>query len=798
MTRKSSFCGLSLVAIVFLVTSSFSQTPCDMGINVHYVGIGSPEQSNTLAYGALMALQALPTYKGTTNFWGSNSAAVADTRIGGALTNNIDQGLGVWVIYDSGDVCNVYVGYQADSAMGVRDFYCYQKVPAGYVGVQAACYGWSPNGGWVTGGCARIVPGLDCTAIGNSLQLPATIQAFLIHPPTPEKVNGVQQPPLAYCGQSPKTNGGIGSNTQYCYFNAAPTDFRPEDALYATTLALSSYNSTNGLSGLGYGSTACSAKVIGNAVQGCNTFDSFQKGGVSRTLEFALAGVDPYTDATVPTGTTLTVGASPIVVFVSNADSTNSLGFGIGQPTNYLHKNVLHKVLAQIFEGVDSCTGDLLSTVNPTSGSSGGSIPGSGQPIQAVLREPLSGIYNVFEFTVVRTLSGSAATAVGQNKITNNTWMSDDESGQELDVRGTLPKGPATTYAGPGCGIGGPDGTATCGDPLWYPTANMGTNQGSNPCPATAINNGKNTNPSIKVRAVRNVDEVNGALGLYNNLGGQPTWVVMDGIGYAFWSYSNFQPGATGCPTGATSSDVTCANSLGHYLTVDGVDPLFATAGGAGWPTTPFPSQPENPSGAYNFPQCGIVSQPDSNYTLPCQQLPFTHLYDGTYPLWSMLRVVTFANVAPTAGEGGHQTPEGVINVVGYAMGQASQLSDFAPFLSNIKGLPYNQSNPNAACGAGGNPACPTGNLNLGVFRSHYEQSLVTPNNGHSACAPAFNFTSVPLQGGSASPTCLVDKGGDMGGSVKTVQDDVDFSLELGGAAINGVHYPNEIYNLRQ
>lgn len=85
------------------------------------------------------------------------------------------------------------------------------------------------------------------------------------------------------------------------------------------------------------------------------------------------------------------------------------------------------------------------------------------------------------------------------------------------------------------------------------------------------------------------------------------------------------------------------------------------------------------------------------------------------------------------------------------------------------------------------------------MFRSHYLQSGIAPNNGHQGCSPTFNFTAVQLQGGkAAAATCLVDTGGDMGGSVLTVQSDVDFFLDFHGTTVNGTKYPSEIFGLKQ
>jgi hypothetical protein len=791
MTRNSFCLVLSLMATMLLATSSSGQA-CSAGMTVHYVGIGSSVEFITFKYGAESAIAALPGYTAPTNVWTRTDAEVQDMRVPGPL---VDKGLRIWVVYDSSATCNVYVGYQADSVQGVKDFYCYAKLPGPRVGVVADCYGFhDPNQAtsWELGTCVNVIPGNPCSPTAGVL--PLAISMFLVTQPIPAcnvtcspKTQALPQP---YCGsQTADIAGFVGTQTQYCYFNAAPTELRPEDALYATTRAMSAYSTTNSLYGLGYNNINCTPLGVTN----CPVMDSFNRGGLFYALTFALKGTDPYTTAIVPTGTTLAAGASPVVVFVSNADSTNSLGFGVQSNGSYLHRDVLHKVLAQIFEGVDSCTGDLLATT-PSPSAFGGAIAGLGQPIQAVLQAPLSGAYNIFEFTAVRTFSGSGldlanspdGIMIGLNRVTTATtgsgptWVSDQESSQELDVRFTLPQGPATGWTNgtnsPHCSPF-PDGTQNCGDPLWYQTG---------PIPGS---HGSACGKGLKTRAIGTGDEVKATLGIIRSP--SPNWSISDGIGYAFWGYLNFSPACVG-PAGTSSSgDVTCSQYLGHYLTVDAIDPLFATEGGAGSPTVPATS-PENPNGGYNFPQCGLVAKA-AGYSAPCAQIPFTHIYDGKYPLWSMLRVVTFANQAANAVHGSFATPEGVINVVAYANlaaapGSAIQLSEFVPFWSKITGLPYTQ---------GG--AMPTANLNLGVFRVHFQQSGVPPDNGHKGCAPRFNFTNVTVQGGTPGiSTCLVDAGGDVGGSVKTVEADVNYYLDLGGAVSNGIHYPLEIYNLHQ
>jgi hypothetical protein len=87
----------------------------------------------------------------------------------------------------------------------------------------------------------------------------------------------------------------------------------------------------------------------------------------------------------------------------------------------------------------------------------------------------------------------------------------------------------------------------------------------------------------------------------------------------------------------------------------------------------------------------------------------------------------------------------------------------------------------------------PKGDLNLGVFRSHYVQSAINGYNGHANCG---SYTGIQIVGGTGTVgnTCLVDLGGDMGGSVLTVQSDTDFNADFGGVGVN----PAELYGQHQ
>jgi hypothetical protein len=732
MSKRILVLALSLMATVMLASNLYGQA-CSSGVDVVYNGIGSSAQFNTLAFGANDALSAVSGYTAPTNYWASSSSQVIDARTG---VNTIDAGLKTWVFYDSAATCHVYVGWSADSVQGTKDFFCYGAVPTGLVGVVADCYGnHETTNSWELASCtASVVPGIACTGT----TLPTTLSTFLVTQPNPTKTGTVQSLPATYCGG---TETVASATSRYCYFNAAHTDIRPEDGLFASTRALSSYNTTNGYSGLGYNQTACGATGTGAKTVGCPIYDSFDQGKVFYPLNFAISGNDPYTAKAVPAFTTIPLGLSPVIVFVNN-QSTGTLGFGSTSGGNYVFTNINRTVLGNVFGGTDSCTGDLLTS---------NTFQGAGSPIQVVLREPLSGTYNTFEFTGVKTLTASAIVGITEHTASATSWVSADESGQEFDPYENLTAGPATNAST--CDSSAPP-SATCGDPLYNQTGTCGTG----------------TTTGLKLRAIGTGEEIKAGLAGYNSVTGNPQ--ISNGIAYAFWGYSNFKGGASGCTGSGTSGDVTCSTYVGHYLTVDGVDGLFDSPGGS--------VGSENPTGAYQFPQCGFI-QGVSGYTYPCAQIPFTHIYDGSYPLWSQLRIVTFT-------KGTNQVvPSGVVAVVANAeteaaSGSAEQLSDFVPFFSGINTT----------------VTPPTGNLNVGVFRSHYLQSKVDPSNGHASSVCSSFESSTPYFQGIAldnSTGCLVDAGGDVGGSILTVQSDVDFNADA-GSLLGGL--TPQLYGLHQ
>jgi len=710
---------LVFAAAMLLTTSVFAAVPCSSGATLQFVGVGSSAQFNTLAYAAQDVIGVSGT--GPVNLFsvsgkdslGNNTAQVLDSRPG---VNKADSA-GVWIIWDSSANCNVYTYWSEDSTVGVKDFSVYSKITVGGTpySVQAA-YGQLSTDVETTdfsdtecNGSTKCKTNQVGGLPDNQTSVPSTVVVALSLIPA----NVPPAAPPSHCGVNPLKAG----SGQYCYFNVAGTDIRPEDALYATQRALAPIPSNGQLTGLGYNSAACGGDGLATGSQiGCPFYDSFGQGKVFNTLAFNLTGTDPIGGGTVPPSTTFSVGATPVVVLVSNSDTTLGKGFGAKNPSTgkFAFANINRQVLAQIFQGRTHCTGDLIST-----------FAGEGKPIQAVLREALSGTYNGFEFLAVRTLGGSGNPAVSADSGTS--IKSNEYSGQE---EGLDPALNFNTGAGcPGNSATAPNGSESCGDPLYMPTAHGGCGAG------------------LRLRAIGTGEEVPATMGQKNS----GAAVVTNGIGYSYWSYGNFAP---------------AANNAGHYLTVDGIDPLFVGPGA-------------NPQGAYSLPQCDFTK-------LPCLKIPFTHVQDGTYPLWQVLRIMSFANVG-TGASATQVTPPAVLNMVAYdeeeVTNPARATSDFVPLLKNLKNS--------------GTLAAPswTGDLNLYVFRSHFKEpgGPNNPDNGHQGCISGgvANFKGIALQGGNdTSSTCLVDKGSDVGGSVLTVQSDVDWNLDAGTT-------PEE-YGLRQ
>ncbi len=164
--------------------------------------------------------------------------------------------------------------------------------------------------------------------------------------------------------------------------NAAATDIRQEDALFATCRANSKLGgSPDGLAGLGYGinnSGVCA--TFGSTLAKLDGTDilSAYPGSTStaHVLAFGLGGAkDPFTGTIIPTANTTPVGAAPIIFITQRTGALASV------------TNATDTELQTVFSGT-SCDASALGA--------------SSAPIQVYLREPLSGTMNTTEYTVFR------------------------------------------------------------------------------------------------------------------------------------------------------------------------------------------------------------------------------------------------------------------------------------------------------------------------------------------------------------------------------------------------------------
>ena len=216
----------------------------------------------------------------------------------------------------------------------------------------------------------------------DSSTVPGCVQVMTIGAGT-AGANKLCYPSLTTCTSFGDTTGGIPAavisalNGQH--FFVAGTDIRPEDAKFATARMLTPCGTAitrqpfdQGLRlafGLGY---QTSTPGVGTSVQ--SSFSTAQ----FHVLDFNIAGNDPInTSQGVPAFTVSTVGAQPIVVAVAPAGGT-----GIGAATD-----INTFTLTQFLQGISGRATDLFG-------------PTTSDPITALIREPLSGTYNVMEYSV--------------------------------------------------------------------------------------------------------------------------------------------------------------------------------------------------------------------------------------------------------------------------------------------------------------------------------------------------------------------------------------------------------------
>jgi ABC-type phosphate transport system substrate-binding protein len=291
--------------------------------------------------------QASLSIPGVTCVWTTNKTAsmvARDTRSG-----TVDEQGPAWITWTPGSTgtcaapagtgINIYSYMSIDSVEGDRCFF--ETEASG------------------TSGCTQILTVAAGTAGVGLLCSPSPTTCTQFGPDTPIPANIISA-----------------INNQHWF--AIGTDIRPEDAKFQSLRMFTSCGTSVGRAPFGGGLTTAFGLGYQTGTNGVGTTtQSFYSTAVSHLLDFNITGNDPITGKPVPAYSVNTVGAQPIVVVVSPAGGT-----GIGAATD-----INGFTLATFYEGVLGRATDLVG-------------PTTADPITVLVREPLSGTYNTFEYSI--------------------------------------------------------------------------------------------------------------------------------------------------------------------------------------------------------------------------------------------------------------------------------------------------------------------------------------------------------------------------------------------------------------
>jgi hypothetical protein len=319
---------ISLALIVFAAVNSFGATAV-----VQFNGAGSTGMFN------LAALAAYSTSGCGTNIWTQkNGASGIDSRRSDipAQTANIWI---VWATNSQGAVTSICSYLAVDSVIGNLLLFAQ---PIATLSIPSTAVG--------TAG-ANLIPTLT--------DVPLTQAAY----------NAINNQP----------------------FNAAPSDIRAEDAVFAMNRALAPWSNDPHCTGLGY---------TGDGLVGTPILSSQSSKQVT-PVAFAISGKDPFNGATIPAWTSVAVGAEPVVVFVNTQSGSDFAS------SNYT--NVDRFVLSDFFNGTLTRTRDAASVPG---------LPSVGAHV--FLREPTSGTYNTTEFDIPGSVEVGSCQELNVNPATDN------------------------------------------------------------------------------------------------------------------------------------------------------------------------------------------------------------------------------------------------------------------------------------------------------------------------------------------------------------------------------------------
>jgi hypothetical protein len=320
------------------------------GVNVVAVGGGSSALFLELGQGAQAGSGAGQT--NTPCVWTSGKTAnivARDNRTTPVTGSPVDEQGMIWVTWSEGNGSGVSCSNPLAGSSTINiNVYSYMQLDS-VVGNK--CYFAVDSTG--TAGCQQVfnvaanAPGANKLTGITDNTMPAVVQAAL--------------------------NGS--------HFTYAGTDIRPEDAQFATNRMFTPcgsiiYRNPFDLEyrltfGLGYANS--STPNVGLQVN--SAFDS----SLFNVINFSFSGPDPFNPSfNAPQFAVSAVGAQPIVVGVAPASDTAGIA-GANDISTY--------TLAMFYDGVLARSTDLIG-------------PTSTKPVVTLVREPLSGTYNTFEYSI--------------------------------------------------------------------------------------------------------------------------------------------------------------------------------------------------------------------------------------------------------------------------------------------------------------------------------------------------------------------------------------------------------------
>ncbi|MDR3764762.1 MAG: chitobiase/beta-hexosaminidase C-terminal domain-containing protein [Acidobacteriota bacterium] len=532
---------------------------------------------------------------------------------------------------------------------------------------------------------------------------------------------------------------------------AAVSMMRPEDALFATQRELAATSTafpasgTKLLYGLGWSNPGNPGTALPVDPYTGYPIQSDYSLALEQAVLFNLTGLDPITSQSVGSWVAIPYGASPLVVVVNRGDP-NSLGYIAYGGSSYgitnltLYDNTVTDSSSPS-SGCTSClpAGDTLPSPQrypaawlfsgnecDTGVFQGGPANPSAttNPVNPVLANPLSGAWNVAEYSMFDTANfpnGMVTIYPGgvQDNGTANPLGLTQENYVAARMYGVSRNNPLNKW---------------CVSVLDKATSTAET--------AGYANRSRVVGMADTIAALTNTSSTGTIL---NQELGQAVLPVQDEIGYVLFSYELFgsvDPNNTSY-TVATSPNANASNLPEYgYLsirwvdsdgTVHDVDPLYNSYSGQ-LPTC-------NMAGTANTVTCKAPSA-DGKYT------SYPNLRNGTYPLWTIYRMVTDSTSS------GYSKVTTLMNMVESIAD--TTLPDIVPF------------DPQCAATQDGINDEP----GLSVYREHYVAPYnptvsVTANNGPQLAAVQCSSYTLPHLALGGSDGTTSESGNDIGGLIR-------------------------------